>query len=191
MELLEPRKRRHVAGFEMLLPDVIEDRISRSDAIVVHVFLMRPLVVHKRQEVLVQPTERKVCHKDIPDWFGVLDGVCNIPELHIKGPVRIILDKTSFNHEFVQGIVIVTISWDGGIDKVENLLDAEVAIVEGSANRKRANDCPASPDARNGRRADEVVPESRWDVDITEQLGWGLVVGGGAEYKWGMMEEVV
>ncbi len=54
------------------------------------------------------------------DLFGVLVGVCNIPKFHVKGPVGIALDKTTFDHEFVQGVVIVTIPWDGGIDKVGN-----------------------------------------------------------------------
>ncbi len=47
----------------------------------------------------------------------------------------------------------------GGIDKVKDLLDTEVAIVEGSAKGDGTNDGSASPDAYNGSRADEVIPD--------------------------------
>ncbi len=39
----------------------------------------------------------------------------------------------------------------------------------------------ASPDADNGRRADEVIPDSWWDVDVVERFGVGFIVWGCAE----------
>ncbi len=140
----------HIERFDMPLSDVIEDRVSHLDAIVIHVFLQRLVILIERREVLMQPAKRQVCHKDILDWWGILNGVCNIPKFHIEGPVRVALDKTAFYHEFVQGVVIVTIPWDGGINKGENLLDAEVAIVEGSAKGKGTDDGPAPPGERIG-----------------------------------------
>ncbi len=165
----------------MSLLDIIDDSVSRPDAIVVHVFIMRPFVVCERRIVVVQPAKREECHKDVLDWFGVVDGACNIPKFHIVGPVRVVLYKTTFDNEFVQRVVVVTVSWDGGIDEGKDLLDTEVAIMEGSAKGECTNGGSASPDANNGRRADEVIPDPWWDVDVVERFGGELVVGGGAE----------
>ena len=165
----------------MSLSDIVEDRVSRLDAIVEHIFIMRPFVVCERQIVIVKPTKGEVCHKDIPDWFGVLNGVCNIPKFHIEGPVRVVLYKTAFDHEFVQGVVVVTVLRDSGINEVKNLLDTEVAIVEGSAEGECTNDDSASPDQYNGCRADEVIPDPWRDFDVKERFRVGLVGWGGAE----------
>ena len=176
LELFEPLERWHVARFEMSLPDIIEDRVSRSDAIVEHVFFVSPVVVRHIGDGFSSPAEGEVCHEDVPDWFGVVDGVCHIPKLHIAGPVRIVPYKTTFFNEVVQGVVVVTVAWDVGIDEGKDLLDAEVAIVEGCAIGEGTDDGPASPDAYHGRGTDEVIPEPWRDVDVVERFWVGFVV---------------
>ncbi len=67
------------------------------------------------------------------------------------------------------------------MDKVKNPLDTEVVIVEGSAKGKGTNDGPVSLEAHVSVRANEVFPDSGGNIDAAEQLGWGVVVGGGAK----------
>ncbi len=61
------------------------------------------------------------------------------------------------------------------------MLDTEVAIMEGSAIGEGTDDGSASPDAYNGGRADEVIPDPWRDVNVAERFGGGLMVRGGAE----------
>ncbi len=91
------------------------------------------------------------------------------------------MDKTSGDHEFVQGVVVVTLPWDGGIDKGEDLLDAEVAILEGAVKGKGTNNGPVPPVGRVGVMVGEVVPDFGWNVNVAEGLGRRVIVGGGAE----------
>ncbi len=59
-----------------------------------------------------------------------------MPKFSFVIPIGVVRDDTTFLQKLVQGVVVVSGSWNVVVDVVENLFDAEVALVEGCAAAK-------------------------------------------------------